>query len=43
MLGVEIQVIQAQMDAVLALFEEINRLIDRNPVKPGVKTGAAFE
>ena len=43
MLGVEVQVVQAEMMPVLALLEKINRLVDGDAVKPGVKTGAAFE
>ena len=42
-LRVEIQVIQAEMKLVLPLFEEVNGLVDGNPVKPGIKTGAALE
>ena len=27
----------------LSLFKKVDRFVDRNPVKPGIKTGAAFE
>ena len=43
MLGVEINVVQAHVRPVLALLEEIDGLVDRNPVKPRVKAGPALE
>ena len=43
MLRVEIKVVQAHFGLVLALLQEINRLVNGNPVDPGIETGAALE
>jgi len=43
MLGVEIDIVQAQVEFILPLLKEIDGFIDRYPIQPGVKTGSALE
>src|SRR5438105_6973663 len=43
MFGVEVQIVQAHVRLVLPLFEEVNGLVDGDPVNPGEKAGVTFE
>src|SRR6266404_6094017 len=43
MFSVEVQVVQAYLGLVLALFEEVDGLVDSDAIDPGVKAGTAFE
>src|SRR5213082_3579737 len=43
MFGVEVQIVQAHVRLVLPLFEEVNVLVDGDPVNPGEKAGVTLE
>src|SRR5881227_1077884 len=43
MFGVEIQVVQTHVRLVLPLLEEVDGLVDRDPVNPGEEAGIALE